>query len=424
MRLVLVNPHTFAYGKSMSAFIFRKRMFMKYDFFIQFYIKNRRRDVAFFIDGARTSFGIAIPFLAKSAASIELLFWMIINGINPFRVRVYSDINKLDPRNDVLFDFSRSLVDVDEKTAPRLRLNRFQGVVFIHFTHYFKGITKLAEYIKTIPHCIIAAESDLASNNFFRKFFPSIQETYQLPYSFSERFVLQKEYNNRINKCLAVGTMCMVKEKEFVGFFGAERTLHPMRKVIFDRHQELTGEIDSLIKGFDDVMRLRQSNDTDSLSLKFLKKFLPYIILEKFISSRQKDYFKFDIVKQFNNYRMFICPEELVGLPSVNAFEGMACKCAYVGIEDPMYTNLGLIPGIHYITYKRDDMEDLLLKIRYYQTHPEELERIAENGYNFVRKNFNRENIANLLWNDMEAISKNFFEHRKASLHCSFKRKF
>ena len=68
MRLVLVNPHTFAYGKLVSGFIFRKKMLLKYDLFTQFYIKNRQKNIAFYIDGARTSFGITLPFFAKTIA--------------------------------------------------------------------------------------------------------------------------------------------------------------------------------------------------------------------------------------------------------------------------------------------------------------------------------------------------------------------
>jgi spore maturation protein CgeB len=58
-----------------------------------------------------------------------------------------------------------------------------------------------------------------------------------------------------------------------------------------------------------------------------------------------------------------------------------------------MYQDLGLVDGIHYIGYD-GTLDDLIFKIRYYQKHEEELERIASNGYNFVIQNFNEEKVA------------------------------
>ena len=37
--------------------------------------------------------------------------------------------------------------------------------------------------------------------------------------------------------------------------------------------------------------------------------------------------------------------------------EGMACGSAYIGLDDPMYKDIGLIPGKHYIIY--GTLEDL-----------------------------------------------------------------
>ena len=45
--------------------------------------------------------------------------------------------------------------------------------------------------------------------------------------------------------------------------------------------------------------------------------------------------------------------------------EGMACGSAYIGLDDPMYKDIGLIPGKHYITYD-GTLEDLKSKIAYY----------------------------------------------------------
>ena len=83
---------------------------------------------------------------------------------------------------------------------------------------------------------------------------------------------------------------------------------------------------------------------------------------------------------------MFVCPEELVGMPGIGFVEGMACGCAYIGLNHDMYRCLGLEPGIHYITYD-GTLEDLRKVILYYKQRPEEVKNIADTGCRYVRKN-------------------------------------
>ena len=48
---------------------------------------------------------------------------------------------------------------------------------------------------------------------------------------------------------------------------------------------------------------------------------------------------------------MFVVPEEANDLPGIGFVEGMACGSAYIGLDDGMYKDIGLIPRKHYITY-------------------------------------------------------------------------
>jgi spore maturation protein CgeB len=97
---------------------------------------------------------------------------------------------------------------------------------------------------------------------------------------------------------------------------------------------------------------------------------------------------KFNIVDEYNKYKMFVNAEEVIGLPGVGFVEGMACGTAYIGLKSPMYEDIGMRDGVHYIGYD-GSLEDLCKKIAYYQNHGEKLERIAENGYAFVRETCN-----------------------------------
>lgn len=422
MRLVLINPHTHAFGRSVSGALLGRKDFFKYEYFIKHFVNNKKRRVAFLIDGLRSSFsgvGLSFLFSFKIIAFFELVIWMILNRINPFGIRIYFDIESLNAQEDILFDFSRSIVDVDDQ--KKILLNRFNGIVIVHFTHYFKDIKKLSDYMMSISNCIVVAENDLTQNKYFKKFFSFIKNTYHLPFSYGERFVSQGDFDSRINKCLALGSITRVKNDEFINFFGDSEGLHPMRKIIFNNSTANGSEIDSLIRGFDDTSGARMVSDYDSLVVRLIKKHFPFFILEKFYPTSQINYFKFSIVDKFNQYKMFICPEESVGLPSINVFEGMACGCVFFGADDPMYTDLGMTPGVHYVAYGENSVEDLVLKIRYYQQHPDELRKISEAGSSFVRENFNQKRIANLFWGDLECILKKFSDHKKIIMPCSFK---
>ena len=87
-----------------------------------------------------------------------------------------------------------------------------------------------------------------------------------------------------------------------------------------------------------------------------------------------------------------------MGVPGIGYVEGMACGCAYIGLDSPMYRDLGLIPGVHYISYD-GTKEGLKQVIEYYQQeeHQEELERIAKIGSEYVRENFMGNKVANNL---------------------------
>lgn len=421
MRLVLINPHVCAYGRTVSSFVFRKKMFKKYNFILENYIKDEKKDAAFYIDGSYNSFNLNWPILAKFFSYLELIFWMLLNNVNPFRIKIYFSIRKLDPKNDIIFTFSRTFINISEKRRNKLELDKFDGLIFIHFTHYFQKIKLLADFLKKIKFPVIVAENDLTSNDFFKKYFPGVERVYQLPNGFEDRFILKNEdFNRRENKCLALGTMCPANEKEYADFFNLERCLQPMRRIIFEKNAGYKNEIDSFIKEFKDVKSIKSIKAKDSLLIKILKRILPYVILSRLIHVPQEKYFQFDIVKKYNEYKMFVCPEEAIGLPSINVFEGMACQCAYIGINSPMYSKLGLIPGVHYVAYQENNFEDLISKIRYYQKNSEELRKIAEAGHSLARQNFNRQEISKKFWQDMETISRQFYFRKKVDLICSF----
>jgi len=63
----------------------------------------------------------------------------------------------------------------------------------------------------------------------------------------------------------------------------------------------------------------------------------------------------------------------------------MACGGVFLGLDSPMYRDLGMVPGIHYLTHD-GTVEGLVAVIRTYQ-HPgmrDQLEQISARGVDFV----------------------------------------
>ena len=108
------------------------------------------------------------------------------------------------------------------------------------------------------------------------------------------------------------------------------------------------------------------------------------------------------MVEKFNDYKMHFLGEEILGVPGIGYVEGMACGSAYIGLDSPMYRDMGLIPGVHYIAYD-GTKEGLRKTVEYWQKpeNQEELERIAKTGCEFVRKNFCGAVVAEKLINQL-----------------------
>lgn len=224
-------------------------------------------------------------------------------------------------------------------------------------------------------------EIDLSQNDFVvANFDIKTVTSLLLPYSYAERFKSIIPFDDRKNKCLAIGTSSTCKGQSgytlFRDYFQTE-FIQPMRQFIFEHKNELKETIDSYISYIlEDAKRQPQN--------KYLKKF--EAILGR-SGSRQSSYTSFNMVDKFNEYKMFVCPEEIQGMPGIGFVEGMACGLAYIGLDHYMYKCLGLVPGYHYITYD-GTIEDLQRVIRYYMSNNEELKIIALRGSEYVRDNF------------------------------------
>ncbi len=421
MRLIFVNPHTQSVGKQVQDVLLRRPRRPKYPYFVEHVINNPHRPCGFLLSGATSSFsslkmpgGVLQP-LARALAYLELLIWLLVNRINPLQHPIYLNTTQLDPARDILFMYARGTLTRKSSDTP---WENYQGLIYIHLTHYFLAVQQIASNIARLPHPVLVAESNLKHNRFHQYYFPAGHSLYVLPFVFQRRHQrINQSFASRSNKCFAVGTIFEAAYPDYRRVFG-DAPFHPMRQLIHTHAKQIQAYIDSFITATD-YQNLKVVSAADTFAERWAKRVLPGIILEKVISNHTKNYFSFDIVEKYNAYRMFISPEEIIGLPSINFVEGMACGSAYFGIDHPMYTELGMVPNQHYVTYQENNLEDLIDKIQYYQQHPEQLEKIAARGYGFVTTVLSPQHVADTFWRDLEQTYARFQAHQEGII-CTF----
>ena len=422
MRLCFYNPHAIynSIGEtclSRLAQIFGtnkdnlRKHNMKYAFVLNL-LKQNKYDTAIVVDGTGASLGIVlheIPFLKDSyivntiISYAEVYVWCLLNNLNPFKQTFIFDKNKLDEKSDILFSFAFCSYSFrSEKLIEKSIIKSFTGKKILHASHFYKSTRAVSQNIKKTDTEYIVAESDLKKSPYFNKFFNFIKQVYILPHVLRERYVNTSKFKTRKNKCLALGTLVIENEsdasnKDYIEFFKTN-TLHPMRKILFENKEKLIDVIDCFIN-FHNEKRLEITNKVGAYSKCNIFK----MVYDLFFISDGKEYHKMDIVKKYNEYKMFIAPEENIGFSSVNSIEGMACGCAYIGIAHPMYSDLGMVDKKNYIVYD-GSIEDLQKKVKYYQTHKEELIKIAENGRQFVKERFSEERVINDFWDYLNRL--------------------
>lgn len=259
-------------------------------------------------------------------------------------------------------------------------IHAFKALSMLHF----HGRKDENEKIKKANIGCFFNEVNLSlTSEIFRRYYHVERPWVIHPFVFAGRFKNTKPFAERQNKCFSTGTITYKKHEEFLSVYG-EPCDQPARKFVKDNPEYFKDTVDCYSSDYLEDNPGKSINPTDNPLVKFYKK-----IYNRFHVGKQKKYFSFNMVEKFNDYKMHLLGEEILGVPGIGFVEGMACGSAYIGLDSPMYRDYGLIPGVHYIAYD-GTKEGLRSTVQYYQ-RPEnqaELERIAKTGCEFVRQNF------------------------------------
>lgn len=380
LKLVFYRPHVEFWFKSTVRSILRK--------------KRLPNKYASLFDNALNS-DMKIYFMPKLAPSgdlreifksiidfTELAAWCILNDISLRKVGLIFGKRSLSGKTALFVlhygNFtheSKSIAQSGAQLAHDLAEVPIYKVV--HMTHYVYNPVIGYDNLKVFTPDLLVAENHLGNNSpFFREFFGRLESDFHLlPYTSSPRFKNIIQFEDRVNKLVVTGSITYkMKDDEFIRFY-KQNELQPLRRELYENSKKYMQEMECLL--FDlDAVRLNTPVSAGNRIMKRIFRLLKGVTPEHV-------HYKTDIVATYNNHMMFAVPEEICDLPAIGFVEGMACGCAYFGLDDPMYRDIGIIPGIHYIAHD-GTMSDLMAKVRYYQNHIDELKLIAKTGNEFV----------------------------------------
>ncbi len=424
IKLCFYNPHAVGNTLGMTLLSTMAQIFgtnkkklkkhnLRHNFLLDF-LRNGKYNAAIVVDGAGTSltpllnkiFFIRNNYLVhKIISSAEIYIWCFLNGINPFQKEIIFRLKKLDEKSDILFTFAFCTdIFLNEKLLEKSIIKDFRGKKILHGTHFYGLTGAIAQNVKKMGVQYMVAEANLKKSSYFNHYFSFIEYVYCLPHVLRKKYKKIRDFQDRQNKCLALGTLVLDNvanevNRDHYNFFKID-TLHPMRKAIYENRNQLADSVECNIN-FHNKKRIEISKKST-----FYKKYDIFkMFYDLFFLSEGKEYHEMDIVEKYNQFKMFVSPEENIGLSSINFIEGMACGSAYIGLNHPMYTDLGMVEGKHFITYD-GTLEDLKRKIGYYQCHQEELSEIARSGCGFAKERFFEEKIKSDFWKYLENLSK------------------
>lgn len=391
-RIVFVNLHSdWMLVRTAMVYIFKYSAAIKHGYLLRYLLDNPERyEVCNYINDRGFSIYTNGPeWLMKFLnlfSGIENRITLKKSGIDPKSVTMLRKPSDIRPEDIVIL-----YNVIQEGLRGMSGVNAFKVLSMLHF----HGRKEEDAAIREADIDCFLSESNLQQNSeIFRRFYHIDKPWIIHPFVFQERFKPLVPFAERKNKVFSTGTITYKTHPEFLEVYG-DPCDQPIRKLVKDNPEYFADTIDCYSSDYLEGSDRKEVAPSDWKIVQIYKK-----IYNRFHTGHQTKYFSFNMVDKFNEYKMCLLGEEILGVPGIGFVEGMACGCAYIGLDSPMYRDYGLIPGVHYIPYD-GTKEGLRSVVEHYQK-PEnqvELERIASTGCDYVRTHFNGPAVAEQIIN-------------------------
>lgn len=397
MRVVFINLHkNMWYTWTLRRIIARNPPMMKRRFILDYLLKNNIEVINLITpDGCGLPSNIRYHIHNYTLIKKEASYVFKKSHIPIEKVKTIND-SSLIKADDIVIYYATFYPEQFKTSADTC------GIKIVDHIH-FVGDKKTADLVMNSNMQYYLSDVDLLkySKLYQKNYMNSKAQFIMLPFTYQERFCIKKPFKERKAKAVAMGTLTMRNTPDYIDAFGTP-FLQPHRKMIMDNASKYPNEIDSFISEYLEN-KLLDINESDIAPFRIYKRIYNY-----FSTGRQKSYFSFNMVDKYNEYKMFICPEDVNGSYGIGVIEGMACGCAMIGLNYGAFEDLGMQAGIHYISYD-GTIEDLIEKIRFFQRpeNQDELEMIARSGCEYVRSNFSEEAVAKKFITTISQLSNN-----------------
>ena len=399
-RIVFVNLHGNEFLlKTMNKYVYKQSCAIKHAYLLKYLLESPDYELCSYINERGFSMASNLhPAIMRFLNLFRFIEHRIVikkNGIDPKKITVLSSRKQIR-KDDIVIayrDSARTLYDFD-------KIEAFKAISMIHFF----GKKDESALMQKLGVDLLYNEVDLRKHSeIFQRYYDWYDKDFIVhPFVFAERFQCIKPFAQRHNKAFATGTITYKTDDDFVAVYG-DPCDQPSRKQIKDNPVYFKDTIDCYSCDYNEDNKGMEVKKAENGFVSFYKK-----LYNKFHQGQQKSYFSFNMVEKFNDYKMCIVGEEILGVPGIGFVEGMACGCAYIGQTKGYYEDYGMKAGVHYIGYD-GTIEDLRRVIEFYQRpeHQDELERIANAGYEFAQKHFNGKYSAEILLNQIREYQKN-----------------
>ena len=386
-RIVFINLHANEFLlKPLNKYIWKQSCAFKHKYFFEYLLQNPDIEVCNYIneDGFTLikSFPKPVMWFLDKLRFMESRITMCKNELNKAGIKIIRSIKDIRP-DDIVIGYRHvpsSLADMDQ-------IDAFKVVHMIHF----HGQQSDSDLIRKANPDFLVNECDLSrTSEIFRRYYGWFNKQFIVhPFVGAARFQRNKPFAERECRCFSTGTITYKLHKEFLDTYG-DSCDQPARKQILANAKELEPWCACYNSDYLEDTDLKKYLPSDNFFQHYYKVW--YNLTH---AGHQKKYFSFNMVDKFNDFKMCLVGEEILGVPGIGFVEGMCCGCAYIGQKIGYYEDLGMQEGIHYIGYD-GTLDDLKAKITYYQQpeHQDELERIANAGCEFANKHFRGEAVA------------------------------
>ena len=405
MRFVFVNLHSsWMLLKNSAVLLFKNSAALKHKYILDYLLDNPEIEVASLLnDRSFSIYTHGNKYLQRFLnlfSPLEHKWILKKNGIDSKKIKLLKSSSQLKSDDIVIY---YNILKDSFRGADKID-NVFKVVSFLHLHGQKDDSIRLNEASINA----IFNEVDLSKTcELFKRYYNVNLPWIIIPFIPEDRFRSIKSFKDRKTKAFSVGTITYKSHPEFLEVYG-DPCDQPIRKLIKDNPEYFAHTVDCYSQDYqeDDVVMVVKKGDNYIKAL--YKK-----IYNRLNNGRQKKYYSFDMVEKFNDYKMHIVGEEVLGIPGIGYVEGMACGSAYIGLESSMYSDLGLIPGVHYITYD-GTKEGLRSTIEYWQRpeNQDRLETIAKNGCEFVRNNFYGPKVAAKLISELSKLQEEWLKKK------------